>query len=262
MERHGLAAKIAAVLRGDPRVRAAWLAGSRARGTSDRYSDTDIWAVTAAQDREAVLAGWPALAPRVGPLVLCRRVGPLPVYTHITPGWERYDVALGTTADVPGRHRSSVRLLFDRDGLDALLAGPAPAHRPDPAKVEATVTEFLRVLGLLPVVIGRAEYVAAASGAGLLRELLIQLMTEGSEMADRGGALKLAGVLTAGQLAAVAGLPPAAAARESAIEAHLACARIFLPYARELAARAGAPWPGELEAAARRHLRDTLSVSF
>lgn len=262
MERNGLLRKIVSVLQGDPRVRAAWLAGSRARGTSDQYSDTDIWAVTAAQDRQAVMAHWPALAPRVGPLVLCRRVGPRPVYTHITPGWERYDIHFGTTDDVPGRHRPTVRLLFDRDGLDELLAGPAPAHRPDPAKVGQLVTEFLRVLGLLPVVIGRAEYVAAASGAGLLRELAIQLMTEGSEAADRGGALKLAGVLTSGQLAALAGLPPIEATRESAIEAHLACARLLLPYARELASRAGAPWPGDLEAAARRHLHDALAVTF
>jgi hypothetical protein len=103
--------------------------------------------------------------------------------------------------------------------------------------------------------------VAAASGAGLLRELLIRLMTEGSEAADPGGALKLAGVLTPGQLDALAGLPPIQATRESAIEAHLACARIFLPYARQLAGRAGARWPGDLEDAARRHLQTALSVT-
>jgi hypothetical protein len=260
MEQHGLLGKIVPVLRGDVRVRAAWLAGSRARGTGDQYSDTDVFAVTAARERPALMADWPALAPRVSPLVLCRRVGLLPVYTHVTPRWERFDIVFGTTGDVPGRDRATVRLLFDRDGLDAQLGGPAPARQPDPVKVEATVTEFLRVLGLLPVVIGRAEYVAAASGAGLLRELLIRLMTEGSEAADPGGALKLAGVLTPGQLDALAGLPPIQATRESAIEAHLACARIFLPYARQLAGRAGARWPGDLEDAARRHLRTALSV--
>jgi predicted nucleotidyltransferase len=80
MAQRGLLGKIVSVLRDDPRVRAAWLAGSRARGTSDRYSDTDVWAVTAAQDRTALMADWPALARRVGPLVLCQRVGVLPVW--------------------------------------------------------------------------------------------------------------------------------------------------------------------------------------
>ena len=30
-----------------------------ARGTGDRYSDTGVWAVTAAQDRKALLTDWP-----------------------------------------------------------------------------------------------------------------------------------------------------------------------------------------------------------
>jgi hypothetical protein len=262
MEQNGLVENIVAVLEGEDRVRAAWLAGSRARGTSDRYSDLDIWAVTAPEDHRSLLADWPELAKQVGPAVLCQQVGPLPVYTHITPGWERYDIAFGTTGDVSRRSRTSVRLLFDRDGLDALLAGPAGPQRPDPAKIQATTTEFLRVLGLLPVVIGREEYVVAASGAGLLRTLLIQLMIEDTEAEDRGGALKLKGLLPPGRLEALASLPPIAATRESAIEAHLACARLFLPLARELSRRTGAPWPAGLETAARSYLHTSLSITF
>jgi predicted nucleotidyltransferase len=262
MEQRKLVEDIVAVLEGEGRVRAAWLAGSRARGTDDRYSDLDVWVVSAPEDRRSLLADWPKLAERVGPTVLCRRVGLLPAYTHVTPGWERYDIVFGTTDDVPRRSRSSVRLLFDRDGLDALLAEPSGPQRPDPAKVQATTTEFLRVLGLLPVVIGREEYVVAASGAGLLRTLLIQLMVEDTEVEDRGGALKLKGLLAPERLEALAALPPIAATRESAIEAHLACARLFLPYARELCERTGASWPADLEIAARSYLHTTLSITL
>jgi predicted nucleotidyltransferase len=257
-----LTENVVTVLKADPRIRAAWLAGSRGRGTDDQYSDLDIWVVTAPEDRKAILADWPSLADKLGPTVLCQRVGLLPVYTHITPEWDRYDVLFGTTEDVPRRSRDSVRVLFDRDGLDALLAEPGPPQGPDPARVQATTTEFLRVLGLLPVVIGREEYVVAASGAGLLRTLLIQLMAEDTHVADRGGALKLNGLLPPQRLQALAGLPPIAATRESAIEAHLACARLFLPYARDLSERTGAAWPAELEAAARSHLRATLSITL
>lgn len=262
MERRKLIENIVTVLKGDTRIRAAWLAGSRARGTDDRYSDLDVWVVTASEDRRSLLADWPLLAEQIGPTVLCQRVGLLPLFSHVTPEWQRYDMIFGTTDDVPRRSRTSVRLLFDRDGLDALLAEPGGAQRPDPAKVHTTTTEFLRVLGLLPVVIGREEYVVAASGAGLLRTLLIQLMVEDTEVEDRGGALKLRGLLPPERLEALTGLPPIAATRESAIEAHLACARLFLPYARELSERTGVAWPADLEAAARSHLQATLSVTL
>lgn len=40
------------------------------------------------------------------------------------------------------------------------------------------------------------------------------------------------------------------------------CARLFLPTARELAARSGAPWPSDLEAALSRRLRTELGVDL
>jgi hypothetical protein len=87
-------------------------------------------------------------------------------------------------------------------------------------------------------------------------------MVEDTDVADRGGALRLKGLLPPRRLHALAGLPPIAATRESAIEAHLACARLFLPYAGELSERTDAAWPAGLEAAARSYLRAALSVTL
>lgn len=255
-----LIARLDRELRTDPRVLAAWLAGSRGRGDHDRYSDVDVWLVTADADRAGFLADWPATCDRITPTVYRERLGGAPVVTHVTPEWLRFDVSVGVPGDVAGRSGTGLAVLFDRAGLAARLRPDAPPLAPDPDRIAALATEFLRVLGLLPVVVGRGEYVVGVSGAGLLRTLLVRLMLEDVAVPDRGGALRLVGLLPPDRLAVLAGLPPAAATRESVVAAHLACARAFLPLGRQLAARTGAGWPAAMEAACRRHLADTLGV--
>jgi predicted nucleotidyltransferase len=254
--------RIAEILREDQRVRAAWLGGSRARGTQDEYSDIDIWLVVRQADVARFIDDWPGLSDRISPTVLRQRVGKLPVFNHVTPEWLRFDVSIGTPEDVPKRSRGSVKLLFDLDGLDAKLGESQGPLQPDRKKVRGLTTEFLRVLGLLPVVAGRSEYVVGASGVGLLRELLIQLMLEDVAVEDRGGALHLRRLLPEAQLQALRDLPPIAATREAVIAGHLACAQLFLPLARDLSARTDVQWPAELERAVRGHLRRSLSLEF
>ena len=144
--------RIAEILQDDERVRAAWLCGSHARGTNDEHSDIDIWIVVRSADVAQFIGDWPNLSAKMSPTVLRQRVGKLPVFNHITPEWLRFDVSIGTFEDVPKRSRSTVRLLFDLDGLDAKLGPSRGPLQPDATKVRALTTEFLRVLGLLPVV--------------------------------------------------------------------------------------------------------------
>lgn len=255
-----LLARITAVLDGDPRVLAAWLVGSRARGAEDRFSDVDIWLVVSEEDKAGFVEDWPKTSELVSPSVLRQRVFGS-TFAHITPEWQRWDVSIAVPDDVPRRTRSTVKPLFDRAGLNGRLRPPGEPLRPDPAKVTSLTTEFLRVLGLLPVVLGREEYVVGASGAGLLRQMVIQLFLEDVAVEDRGGALHLRTLLPAERLRQLAELPPLEASREGVLEAHLACARLFLPEARRLADRIGAEWPAPLEAALRRRLEDELNVT-
>ena len=254
--------RITAILQEDERVRAAWLCGSRARGTSDEFSDIDIWLVVRPTDEAQFIDDWPSMSDKISPTVLRQQVGKRPAFNHITPEWLRFDVSIGTPDDAPKRSRSAVRLLFDLDGLDATLGHSQGPLQPDAAKVRILTTEFLRVLGLLPVVAGRSEYVVGASGVGLLRELLIQLMLEDVGVEDRGGALHLNGLIPEARLQALRDLPPIAATREAVIAGHLACTQLFLPIARELSARTGVQWPAELERAVREHLCRSLSLEF
>lgn len=260
MNRDELLARIAAVLADDGRVEAAWLAGSLGRGEGDRWSDVDVFAAASDERRDALVADWETVAARISPTVLLQRANG--VFTHVTPEWLRFDVAIGGPSDVATRSRAAHRLLFDHAGLDGCLLPQTEPTPPSRARVEGLTREFLRILGLLPVVLGREELEVAASGAGLVRMLLVQLLLEEAGGDTRGGALRLRSALAPDRLGLLRDLPAIAATRESAIAVHVACTRAFLSVARDLATRTGATWPRDLEAAALTHLRRELGIDL
>ena len=234
-------------------VRGLWLTGSFGRGSADEHSDVDMFVLVPAEQREQLVSGWPSVAGRYDPLLM-RRLGGAPVYTHVLPGWLRWDVVIGNDTDLASVDRRRVEELFNKDGV----APGSPGHRgADPDVVREMTEEFLRVLGLLPVVLGRDELVTAASGAGLLRQMLTTLLRYRAEGDRLSGALHLSQVLPPGELAALTALPPVYAERGSVVRLHLACAGMFLPVARELL---GEAYPFELEAACWAHLRAHLPV--
>lgn len=179
------------VLSQDARVLGLWLVGSYARGTNDRFSDVDLWVVVDATDVDGFCDDWPRICGEIAPTVLQRRVGDRPIFNQITPDWLRFDLSVGTPEAIVGRTRSTVSPLYDPNGLSAGLREPGPLKLPDPGRVGSITREFLRVLGLLPVVIGRGEFVVGQSGVGLLRSMLIDVMLEEVAVEDRGGALHL-----------------------------------------------------------------------
>ena len=79
---------------------------------------------------------------------------------------------------------------------------------------------------------------------------------------DRGGALHLNRLLPAERQQLLIDLPVLRATRESVIEAHVACAAVFLPLARDLHDRCGLVWPQEFEDATRHHLTKALSIEL
>jgi len=259
VDRNELSRRITATLRADGRIRAAWLTGSLGRGDADRYSDVDVLAAVTEPDRTGLVEHWPAITDAIAPTVHVQWLGST-VVNHITADWLRFDVSFVDPDRLGERSADGLRPLFDPAGLTGRFGPPAADPGPDAATVARLTREFLRVLGLLPVVLGRSDHVVGASGAGLARTLLIQLMVAETGRADPGGALRLGAVLPAHRLAELAALPPIVATRDAVLAAHLACARLFLPLARTLADRSGAPWPADMLAALRRHLDRELGV--
>ena len=140
------------------------------------------------------------------------------------------------------------------------LQTTAQPLQPSPVVIERLTMEFLRVLGLLVVVVGRKDYIAAASGATLLRNFLIQLMVEDVAVPDRGGALHQSALLPQHHREQLYSLPAIAANSEAVIAAHVECAKVFLPLARQLTTRCDVGWPHALEDATRAYLSAELGV--
>ena len=250
------------VLSQDDRVLGVWLAGSFGRGTDDRYSDVDLWVVVGDGDLDAFCADWPSLCDRIAPIVLRRQLRSQPIFNQISTDWTRFDVSVGTPDKVGTRTTSTVKALYDPHGLSEQLLAPRGPKQPDPQRIQALTEEFFRILGLLPVVVGRGEFIVGQSDAGLVRGLLIDLMLEDVAVEERGGALHLNRLLAAEQRQILVDLPQPKAERESVIAAHLAGAAAFLPLARDLHQRCGLDWPQQIDEAARRHLSETLSVDL
>ena len=261
MTRDELVAAVTAKAEGDARVLALFLSGSLGAGSGDVWSDADLVVAVAPEEH----AGFVAEARRwaeVTPLVMWKPPHPgLPLFTALTEGWVRFDV----TVTVPGRltgARDRWRALVDRAGLFERLPETLPPKPPEAAQVEGLVVEFIRMLGLLPVGVGRGEYAVGVTGVGLMRQQVIQLMLMELDLPQPPGALHLSRLLPPKAMAEVEALPCPAPTREGVIEATRACAAAFLPRARRLSERVGAPWPEAMERAARLHLERTLGFRW
>jgi hypothetical protein len=263
-EHEALISRLTDVLLADDRVRAAWVSGSLGRGTGDRFSDVDVLAAVSSQDLDAFVADWPKVIPKVADTVLTQKSGGGATYVlnHVTPEWIRFDLVVTTVYQVADRSGSTLRLLFDHDDIHRLLRGRVESAPPTPESISSLITEFFRVLGLLPVVLGRDELFVAASGAGLLRQLTVQLLLEDAGRAGAGGALHLSTRLPEEAMRTLTALPPIVAEREAAVRAHVACAELFLPVARKMAALVGTPWPAALERACFGYLRRELGLEI
>ncbi len=195
--------------------------GALTRGTADAYSDLDL---VVEVDEPDAFDACGALAGAT-PTVLLRAM-PFGAIA-ITPDWLRVDLVV------------------------APRGGDAGPPAPQPTDVDGLAEEFLRVLGLLAIVVAREEWIVASDGAWLLRSFLVRLLLAENGEGMLTGVKRLNEKLTAGQRAVVESLPPIEASRDGVIASHVAIANAFLPRARELATQ----WPDALENATLAYLR-------
>lgn len=131
-ERVALLDRALAALQDDPRICAAWLFGSEARGSADALSDLDLWTVVADAHIDALAAARVEYVRRIGAVLHCYdgprnapaggaylmalyagEAGPLQVDWYWQP---RARAAIPTTA----------RLLFNRAGVPLAAPGAGP----------------------------------------------------------------------------------------------------------------------------------------
>jgi len=256
-------ASIVEPLAAEPAVAALFLTGSHGNNTADAYSDIDLLAIAPAEAHTAVAELWRSGIERVGEVVFTderRERGVL--LNVVTAQWLRVDLMILAAADVTGRSRQGLTPIFDHIAFYDALPEMLPPAGPDAVRVGWIVNEFLRVLGLLPVGLGRGELVMCVKGADLLRDLLIELMLEDCPLPDRGGALHLSRLLRQEEMALLEGLPYPRPEREAIVAAHRALAEAFLPRAKRLAATSDVAWPHRFEMATRQHLEAMVGLAL
>ena len=143
-----------AALERDSKVVAAWIGGSIAAGTADRWSDVDLRLAVAESDLPAVMAAMPeslaAIRPVLGWFARPVRGGHLVVVTFEGP--LRADLEITTSETLRGPRHDAVAPLIDPDGQVARFAGASLAP---PLLTPAQLIE--REAARVPAELGRLQ---------------------------------------------------------------------------------------------------------
>ena len=249
--------------RNDPDIRGLFLAGSHGSGTADPFSDIDFVALVAPDTDAAVADRWRDTVEATHTVVFWNRQGFGNVLLNaITSDWTRIDLITNADRAFANRVQSDLRALYDPENRMQTLPAKAPAATPNPAQITQIINEFLRVMGLLHVVLGRGEFVTGVWGAGLQRDHIAALLTLRDGLRNSGGALHQSKTMSAESMALLQSLPYPGPDRANLLAAHSKLARVFFPVARDMAVENGADWPDAFEAATRDRLRKSFGQDF
>ena len=259
-EQEALIERLRAVLEADDRIASAWLSGSTGKGTADEWSDIDVTAVLIDEDdRAACVAEYAGKQnPVCATLWLRHEYGRLVM--AVTDQWERYDIHFMTGPEFRAVDPATVKPLVRATKPPS--GKPASGQPMLPEKLHGLVQEFLRVMGLLNVAVGRREFIVGAEGVLLLRKMLIDLMVEANGSPVRGGAKRLNEFLTEDQRLALEESLVFEASPEALIKANITLARLFVPLAKQIFAERGMTWPTAFEEATRAHVKKTTGAEF
>lgn len=252
---------IANSLRDEPGIRALFLSGSYGNGLEDEYSDVDFVLVASDGATDEIAELWRKACTACGEIILWwdRQVRPL-LINAITKDWLRIDVIILKPDQLGGQAQDALKTVFDHDGLYDGLVKHAEKAAPNAAHAKYQFEEFIRILGLLPLAIGRKEYINGVLGIFNLRNLLVDLMIAETDAPHRGGVLHLNRLISDEQKQVLLSLPPPVPERDAMIAANLAYAEAYLPRARAMAKQWGVEWPQRLETAMWQRLYETLGI--
>lgn len=261
MNQQDIIAAAETAFRDDEAVRGLFLSGSFGRGTHDEWSDVDLLAIVGKDDQRSVADRWKTALNGLAPVVYWNELerGGL-LINAVTEDWLRCDLYMVEPGHIGQRAKNTIVPLIDRDGIYDGLPDALPPKTPNPHALRYQINEFIRILGLTPVAMGRGEYLTAVMGNGLLRGLLTDLFMQDVSEPDSGGILHMSKLLPAEQIKIMSDLPFPNATADAVMEAHLAVARVFMPRAKSMAERLGVEWPEAFEVATRRVLEEKLGA--
>ena len=114
--REHVIARLASLVRDDPRLVALWLQGSLADGTSDPLSDVDAYIAVDDEAFDAVTGETEALVTRVAPILMGARsqIPGLPGGHYLLDGPIKLDLFFERVSGVEMPHRPAARLIVDK----------------------------------------------------------------------------------------------------------------------------------------------------
>lgn len=255
-------ARLKAKAQEDPRIRAAWLAGSFGKGMADRWSDVDAHLLVEASCLADFKEGAQRWLAEIRPLVFLRWMFEGRMVNAMTDEAMRLDVWLHGGERGEPRAGEACILYAQEDAL-RWQARAGEALSPDDARAQLrrAVPEFWRCLAMLPVVPGRDERLIGAAGNFLILMLLSDVLAvAGGRRRDR-GVKALNGYLPPQlrrQAEEAAFLPDLSLQQLARFQLRLA--RIMRAHGPAVCEKWGAPYPRAMEEAVLAYLRRELAA--
>ena len=245
----------------DVRVLGAWIEGSFATGTADRYSDIDIHLLIAEKDKETFQQELESWLSDIQSLVLFKDTFPGQMVTCITTVGLRVDVWLHARNTII-LECTKVRVLFAAEGC---IQFKGTCRDKEPKDVSSALkqhfNEFWRVLAILPTVLGREEHIAGFMGTTFAVMSLIEVLIIGSgKQRDRGVKNINAFVPQAFREEIEDALTMQNIDREGIAKAHLRLTAMMQRYGPDIAKQHGVVYPLVLEKVVLNYISRELQI--
>ena len=252
------------LLKSQPKIEAAWMIGSYGRGDNDQYSDFDFCAFVRSPKDVDDTFGNIKLAIANDTNIVFFKVLPFGrTLNAITDDWERIDITIVDENRIGAMPLNEAKFLFGQEKAEPLMRKYAPVdHTAEKEDTQTTINEFIRVLGLLPVAVGRNDFVLGQTGAQLLREMLVKLMIRENPENTARGVLSTRKSLSDQQYAVLKNIPPIAADKDALMAVYKYLASEFFVRGQRLTEAQGLTWPTRFVDATKRSLQSKVGINL
>lgn len=258
MNQQTLITDLSDLLKGFDAIQAAWLMGSYGRGDQDEFSDIDIAAYI--PDKKTAQEIFQQIVDTISkrPDIVYHKTLPWGgTVNAVTKDWLRFDISVLHQDKLQDYTQKEAKFLFDKGNIISRLPLDYPIMPIEKIKadIKGITDEFIRILGLQPIALGREDYVIATYGIQILKDMLIKLIKLENPPYPMRGALSLKKAIPREDYRKLAEVPVIHPTRDSLIEANCIIAGLFLPKAKQLYKKHHMAWPDRFELAAIEHLK-------
>lgn len=235
----------------DPRIRAAWLGGSVARGEADAGSDLDVLLAIDDDSFDEFACSWRDWLAAVSPTLLAQELPGLPgSFAVTTLECLRLDVVAEPVSSLETSAYRTRLVVMDHDGLAERVPLLAEPQQPDPSGIRSVVDEFYRQQAIFPAaVVARADWLLGVVAVHQTQLLLYQLFVACNAPLPAMGVKQWSSRLTPHQRAVLAGLLPPTAECSRVVAAMLSARAAFREHGRGAVEALGVQWPLDVDAA-------------